>query len=594
MKLPKGKIERLAVAAVTDAANAPGYFLVPDIPVGDKEISFDGKITVFHDDSERKESFKGNISVQVKGTQVDQFSDGRRTFSPSMAHLQNFFKNEGAILFVVEVKNTGETKIFYKALLPTELFNITKRFSDQKTCTIELRPLKGINLYQLCNKFLQEQKKQPTSLVKHKPFSWDYFSQHTMSSITFDQSAALSKSIFNHEFTFYGVMQKNLFPLHYGRVTAFHKSGKVRFNPAEGEAYTVGIELRMENEKTIVRFEDVFFVIVDEKNNTLEMGSDKFHSLQAHLQAIPLIFHLFDGQELELEDGGFISLGEEVLYLKEQLNFLHEHLTYLNTLKKVFSYLHIPENTVFDDKDDSLPLCFDILIEAVLYNQIDNLMFPDPKRPTLGNLEVGNKTILLFYIPDRSPLFCYPFSDEMLKMHYLFYPSKDSEPVKQSIYHMLDEESLAYGVNIDMKRICESFDQFDPFANDVTASLTISFCLRCLSAFDISGKVELLEAAQQILDRYMETELNKDSKVIVLINRYQIKVRKIGFLNNEDNKCLYQLKLNSMENDDLDELFCINVLLKNKFEAELHFSRMTEERQNSYLLLPIFYLYEKL
>lgn len=65
--------------------------MIPYINTGDKEISFDGTISVLINDSDKKESLMG--PVQVKGTVVDNFHDSVRPYSLEMAHYKNFLNS---------------------------------------------------------------------------------------------------------------------------------------------------------------------------------------------------------------------------------------------------------------------------------------------------------------------------------------------------------------------------------------------------------------------------------------------------------------------------------------------------------------------
>lgn len=90
-KLSNQKKERQTVNAIEYLANLPDSYLIPDIPVGDKGISFDGHISVMKDDSETKESLIGRVPVQVKGTEIEHFTEGIRSFSFELADYRNFF-----------------------------------------------------------------------------------------------------------------------------------------------------------------------------------------------------------------------------------------------------------------------------------------------------------------------------------------------------------------------------------------------------------------------------------------------------------------------------------------------------------------------
>lgn len=84
--LSNSKIELIAVGAVEWEANKPSSNLVPNITKGDKGVSFDGEIELFIDDSQTVESRYGSVTVQVKGTQVQNFTEGNRKFPLKLAH----------------------------------------------------------------------------------------------------------------------------------------------------------------------------------------------------------------------------------------------------------------------------------------------------------------------------------------------------------------------------------------------------------------------------------------------------------------------------------------------------------------------------
>lgn len=187
-KLSNPSIERLGVYAVRNEAIRPSSYLTPEITEGDKGISFDGYLTVYIDGTEKVESFLGKVPVQVKGTQVKEFTSGNKTFSLPLKHYRNYYRNNGVLLLVVEVKDDGSSKIFYKQLLPKEISNILEFYDKKKkqgSKSVELRPLEETTLYTVCRKFLIEQKKQPTTLIENNQFTNDTYSEYSFTSLTY-------------------------------------------------------------------------------------------------------------------------------------------------------------------------------------------------------------------------------------------------------------------------------------------------------------------------------------------------------------------------------------------------------------------------
>ncbi|MGE8001500.1 DUF4365 domain-containing protein [Lysinibacillus sp. NPDC093190] len=162
------QLEMFAVNAVKTAATLDS--LTPEIPTGDKGISFDGHIDVMQNTSEKRSAFLGKVPVQVKGTNVKHFSGLKRSFSLELDHYRNFYKTSGAILFVVEIDNLANTKIFYKQLLPVKLKSLINQYGHQQKRQITLRALSETTIRNVCSGFLTESRKQPINVVDHSPF----------------------------------------------------------------------------------------------------------------------------------------------------------------------------------------------------------------------------------------------------------------------------------------------------------------------------------------------------------------------------------------------------------------------------------------
>lgn len=137
---------------------------------------------------------------------------------------------------MVEVKEDGSTMIFYKQLLPRELFNILKHYetkNKQGSKRIELRPLSETSLYSISRKFLDERKNQPISLIENNPFSGDeILSEFSLSSLTYDPNRDETSNIFDHDFVIYGEKGNLKVPLQIGRIQAY--------STIEYQTFTVG------------------------------------------------------------------------------------------------------------------------------------------------------------------------------------------------------------------------------------------------------------------------------------------------------------------------------------------------------------------
>ncbi|GAA0103989.1 hypothetical protein UT300013_06110 [Paraclostridium sordellii] len=74
--------------------------------------------------SKGKIDIKRKISVQVKGTKVEGFSNNISKHSFEVSDLRNYYNDNGVILFLVEILNINEFKIFSRSPLPLDLKEI--------------------------------------------------------------------------------------------------------------------------------------------------------------------------------------------------------------------------------------------------------------------------------------------------------------------------------------------------------------------------------------------------------------------------------------------------------------------------------------
>ena len=120
------KTEDISVGAVEK------YFItskrvVAKIPKGDKEAIWDGNIYLYDkpkkpDESHPKRDNPAKIPTQVKGKWVKNFSNeiGKKDYEKADIHA--YYKDGGVVLFLAEImRDTLETKLFYKIMLPYDL-----------------------------------------------------------------------------------------------------------------------------------------------------------------------------------------------------------------------------------------------------------------------------------------------------------------------------------------------------------------------------------------------------------------------------------------------------------------------------------------
>ena len=103
-------VERTAVNKLESALLTTGL-VGPTIPTGDKAPSWDGEISLYRSQASfPKRELVGRIPVQVKGTYVRRFQE-KADYQVEVVDLRNFFRDGGAIFFVVQIITDEQYKI---------------------------------------------------------------------------------------------------------------------------------------------------------------------------------------------------------------------------------------------------------------------------------------------------------------------------------------------------------------------------------------------------------------------------------------------------------------------------------------------------
>ncbi|MDC0764907.1 DUF4365 domain-containing protein [Brevibacillus sp. AG] len=596
MKLSNGKIERLAVQAIKHEANKPGSFLIASIPEGDKGVSFDGSIDVFIDDSETVESLIGSVPIQVKGNQVEEFSGNKRTFSLKVSHYQNYYNSNGVLLLVVEVNEKDESKIYYKQLLPVELAKIIKfcEIKEQKSKSIDLRPLYETSLQEICRRFLKERDNQPKVLIENKPIpDKAYPGGFTFSSVTFNPHNEATSNIFDHDWTLYGIIDTLKVPLDIGRISSVTTKTDENIE-IDGTTYTYYVKSTEEENTIRLVIDDVLEFAFDKKfTSNFSLRFLKFHSLPTQLKVIPLIKNLLTGKTINLAGSEF-SLNHYIGDLKKTIEDLEQsYQLYVNVLK-VFTLLDINENTIIteDDSTPSLKEMFRLLVNVILRANWDGIN--ELTDSCMHRLKVGDRWIVFYCTNSGQKKLVNAFSEEVIKLPCkLVVDGEDEFP--HSIYALMPLDDLVAGLNVNHEILRASFDQIDPYRNDSAFELTNEFCITCIRAYDLTNDSIFLDTAEHIYMIYSDERYpayNEFNKAIINVNLNQIRKRKNGQLSLDEMESLIKLKTQFKYEAYLDLHFCISVLLESKLEAKMAYGRMDQQKRDTYVDYPIYQLYK--
>ena len=163
-------VERTAVNRLESALLSTGL-VVPTIPTEDKGPSLDGEIRLYSSKTSfPKRELVGRIPVQVKGTYVRKLQE-KAVYQVEVADLRNFFRDGGAIFFVVQIKTDEQYRIFYAPLLRFQLQRLLEQAGNQKTKQISLETFPvgdKSRIVRILSDFLTNREKQWTLLPNVK------------------------------------------------------------------------------------------------------------------------------------------------------------------------------------------------------------------------------------------------------------------------------------------------------------------------------------------------------------------------------------------------------------------------------------------
>lgn len=590
--LSNKQIELFAVNAVTTAANF--FPLIPDIPIGDKGISFDGHIDVMENVSEKREAFFGKVPVQVKGTCVEEFSGSTRNFSLELAHFENFYKVNGAVLFVVEVDSApnGNTKIFYKQLLPYELKIIISQFGHQKTRSIELRELAETSIYIVCRQFLIESRKQTINLIENNPFKKEDFTSFKMTSLTFNPLK--DTNIEAHDFTFYGIIGSLHVPIGMGKPISEIVEGldTIIIDGTEFKEVMVKIHKNMNNGKDTISIEDSLELTISE-DMRFNYNIKKFISVDTQLKVLPILIALLTGKEIAFKVSKHFLKAAHVQEPEELTKVTTLYEDFLN-LKEAFTMLNVDLKTEFISEPAHFYRRIKFFVDLVVNNDISKLTNDSIKDMRFYTLELGGLVFLLFKQlnpANQSNQFISAFTEEVISQEATLEVLDDKKNVimkcPTSLYINLNLNQLTQIINIDFDIIFKTFK--NTTSSMETFELVNLFCLNCIRAYDDTERLPFLDLADKIYSLY-DDELHISNHSAILINQLQIKKRKNGSLNSEETKKLIKLKQRAT---NVELLFCSSVLLGSILEAEAYFDNLTIDQRKEYKNLPIYQLYKR-
>lgn len=545
----------------------------------DKEASFDGHLQIKSGASESKKEFLKNVDCQVKSTEVRKLSGETTKMRFTKEDLDNYYRQGGVLLLLIEIIDYDRKKIFYKQLLPMELYNITKELENGgekkpiQSRRIWFRSLEETNLYDVCIGYIKELDKQPKQLIENQITSIEYDKFVFTSTTANNQNNEFN--VLGHDFFRYGVKDQVHYPLDIVTVDKVIIGGiKPFIIKDQNDKYKVHeLFVKEELEKGDLRvfdLEECLKLTINKKKSTIKYHSYAFNNVKSQIKVLTFLIDFLNSKEICYQEG---EKSEDHELVGFSLNTKDEKLidnskwslSKIKELEFVFNQLNISTETKIKDEVtyNNINSLAKIFIEA----EFDHLKTSDNNNASFTTFTLGGSKVLLFYNPFDEDQYIDPFGKEMDKITMLS-TREEFKHVKLTPYLKINATNLAKAININLDKIDEKISEMLNQSNIINFSNAISeFSLECIKAYDLCKNEKLLLIAMKMLDFLVDGTEDLRDKESSIINRIQAKKRLTSSIDDKDYEMLFSLK-DKTTKDNCILIFCVNVLLENYREAD--------------------------
>ena len=548
----------------------------------DKELSWDGSISIYNSENFSKESWVDDVPVQVKGT-IDEAGKLQNKkiiqFKTDIGDLKNYFKDRGVIYFVIVTSpDYSRKEIYYNLLYPSKLkayIDEADRKGNRKNYNISLIKMKKEpdEIYRILKQFSFESKRQGfghEQLVQNLITIYDIekVTEITATAFGVKSEREFIAKIMNGDVTLYGKREGADVFYPFGTNTKMY--------------FVIGKTIHQE----IKIGEKLFYKQYEIKESSDEKYSLKLsENLQVDLKQRIFHFNVKSTIEELYRDAIFLKsiLKSNIITIGDQtINYsnpkiddnLMQTLEYVIDVKKVFDMLEYEYLSRFDEQTVEDKRTIMQLVQFVR-GEKNNLLIEEshtysPKLygkyfPLIIRKEAGKDVELLNRVYS--------------KKHQTFVPDdEEKEYYKVPLFACIDKEIFSDIYTFDYEELYRQIEYSD--YNEYTAGTMNNAALQLIGTYDINGEDELLSMAMQILGRLLEVYPADD---IYTINVMQIKKRR-DLLDKDDEAILNSIK-ERIENQQIT--CCVNILIGNNYDAKKILENMDDEERNSFMKFPI-------
>lgn len=544
------------------------------IDSNDKTPSWDGDIFLYKTDkSKGKCDLKRKISIQLKSTEVDKFSDNEASFSMSVDDLKNYYNNEGTIVFLVEVKDAENFKIFYNSLLPVDLRALLSSLKreNQKSKTIKLKQLKNSaeDIEEVVREFDRNIVKQSKLLVE-KQISLENLNRDSKITIDFNELNSLS---FDKEYYAYATVGE--FNIEVPLVEKFKLTNILKCingTVAVGDnIHYTSYKVSSQKNKNIIEIGDKIIIDMDKGKIRVENPDT---TIDNYLKTLYLMKDIIEHKHVSINK---VTIGVNNLFT---INEINNRINLLEDIKLVLLKMGVNlDEFSLKSMDDKSFRNLNSLVESILYNRnikLERVL----KEPSIVKMPVGDKNILVMIVPKYKDeyLIVDIFGDEL---QFTFSNIKeDNTQVDISPYLVLRNDDMNC-INFNCDRAKNDIPKYGISKKYMER---VNFYILNLLNFYDKNKIENYLDLALYLSGWLSDNYEYDD--IYTINKYQAIKRKRKL---EDEEIKNLIKIRESNNDEQIKC-CINILIENYIEAKFNLDNMDSEIRNEFEKFPIYSL----
>lgn len=568
-----------------------GTFIHQYLAVGDKEVSFDGYLTLYNDSKKEKKHYERKVFVQVKGTNMKNL-DPPITLKHDIKidDLRNYLKEDGVMYIVVALWYDEEQNIIdykcYGRQLHNALILDYLASGNSRTKRVPMYQLTKKNFYSNCIEFCKHQDKQRNHHEKIKIIGNDNIIISTPEELILNPVNGLP---INDFYTYKSVEVEGKTVTFTGEIVNVTGLSIVEHQVIKvlQKKKSMKVEISKFEKETVITFNDALVIKFDNGSDILSIKLNPIINVTEYIDAIWLYENILKNHSVQFGEN-ILTFNSEEKSMKDQMIEFKQNLIELkrNLIKLEVDDFYINSTGDFYLDNDSIKK-----FNKSIKNK--SLSVYNVTQSTIYKVPLAGKSILIYYDNERKKIENI-FKDKYVEDIKAHIKIDDNEiPINLPFIFGLNADLIINLINYDhsfMEKHINAIDLIEVEGND--SKVATQFLLELIKAYDETSETRFLSLSKKLLNKLPEN--NDHVKTIKTVNKSQITIRENVEINSEDLKYLLNQKILAIQNKDYYKALNISVVLQDISESKIYFDELSDDEKVYFKQYPLFYLYTDL